>query len=216
MTGRLTIQSAGLNGTYSGLLVGDDCYIGDCNMVNTIGIMGTTNNSAGMIKLGKSGYQFGYNGSNHFVSGSGLWTNLNADLLDGVHNGNVTANYVNANSQQTLSLTHLDSNTWYPCVMYAGPGNSTPVRVTFCNALSSNVPSWSTHGGGFSFQFDFDWIGGGWGTISWYLRIYRHSYSFANDDPCYGLEQRNNRSALVLYMRGGANYQYRTTDGRSF
>lgn len=216
MTGRLTIQSAGLNGTYSGLLVGDDCYIGDCNMVNTIGIMGTTNNSAGMIKLGKSGYQFGYNGSNHFVSGSGLWTNLNADLLDGVHNGNVTANYVNANSQQTLSLTHLDSNTWYPCVMYASPGNSTPVRVTFCNALSSNVPSWSTHGGGFSFQFDFDWIGGGWGTISWYLRIYRHSYSFANDDPCYGLEQRNNRSALVLYMRGGANYQYRTTDGRSF
>ena len=216
MTGRLTIQSAGLNGTYSGLLVGDGCYIGDCNMVNTIGIMGTTNNSAGMIKLGKSGYQFGYNGSNHFVSGSGLWTNLNADLLDGVHNGNVTANYVNANSQQTLSLTHLDSNTWYPCVMYAGPGNSTPVRVTFCNALSSNVPSWSTHGGGFSFQFDFDWIGGGWGTISWYLRIYRHSYSFANDDPCYGLEQRNNRSALVLYMRGGANYQYRTTDGRSF
>lgn len=216
MTGRLTIQSAGLNGTYSGLLVGGDCYIGDCNMVNTIGIMGTTNNSAGMIKLGKSGYQFGYNGSNHFVSGSGLWTNLNADLLDGVHNGNVTANYVNANSQQTLSLTHLDSNTWYPCVMYAGPGNSTPVRVTFCNALSSNVPSWSTHGGGFSFQFDFDWIGGGWGTISWYLRIYRHSYSFANDDPCYGLEQRNNRSALVLYMRGGANYQYRTTDGRSF
>ena len=216
MTGRLTIQSAGLSGTYSGLLVGNDCYIGDCNMVNTIGIMGTTNNSAGMIKLGKSGYQFGYNGSNHFVSGSGLWTNLNADLLDGVHNGNVTANYVNANSQQTLSLTHLDSNTWYPCVMYAGPGNSTPVRVTFCNALSSNVPSWSTHGGGFSFQFDFDWIGGGWGTISWYLRIYRHSYSFANDDPCYGLEQRNNRSALVLYMRGGANYQYRTTDGRSF
>ena len=216
MTGRLTIQSAGLNGTYSGLLVGDNCYIGDCNMVNTIGIMGTTNNSAGMIKLGKSGYQFGYNGSNHFVSGSGLWTNLNADLLDGVHNGNVTANYVNANSQQTLSLTHLDSNTWYPCVMYASPGNSTPVRVTFCNALSSNVPSWSTHGSGFSFQFDFDWIGGGWGTISWYLRIYRHSYSFANDDPCYGLEQRNNRSALVLYMRGGANYQYRTTDGRSF
>lgn len=216
MTGRLTIQSAGLSGTYSGLLVGDDCYIGDCNMVNTIGIMGTTNNSAGMIKLGKSGYQFGYNGSNHFVSGSGLWTNLNADLLDGVHNGNVTANYVNANSQQTLSLTHLDSNTWYPCVMYASPGNSTPVRVTFCNALSSNVPSWSTHGSGFSFQFDFDWIGGGWGTISWYLRIYRHSYSLANDDPCYGLEQRNNRSALVLYMRGGANYQYRTTDGRSF
>lgn len=216
MTGQLIIQSAGMNGQYNGLLVGDDCYIGDCNIGNTIGLMGSTNNNAGMLKFGKGGYQFGYNGSNHFVSGTGQWTNLNADLLDGEHNGNLTANYYNANSQQTLALSGYDQNTWYPCVLYAHPGNSTPVRVTFCNALSSNVPSWSTHGDGFSFQWDFEWIGGGWGTIPWYFRNYTHRASFGGETCCYGVEQRNNRSALVIYLRGGGNYQYRTTDGRSF
>lgn len=140
----------------------------------------------------------------------------NSDKLDGVHNGDVTANYYKVNGQQTLNLSALDSNKWYPCVMTAYPSNITPIRVTFTDALSGHKPSWSTHSSGFSFQFDFEWIGGGWGSISWYLRVYRYAASFGGETACYGLEQRNNRSALVLYMRGGTSYYYRTTDGRSF
>lgn len=140
----------------------------------------------------------------------------NSDKLDGVHNGDVTANYYKVNGQQTLNLSALDSNKWYPCVMTAHPSNTTPIRVTFTDALSGHKPSWSTHSSGFSFQFDFEWIGGGWETISWYLRVYRYAASFGGETACYGLEQRNNRSALVLYMRGGTSYYYRTTDGRSF
>lgn len=140
----------------------------------------------------------------------------NSDKLDGVHNGDVTANYYKVNGQQTLNLSALDSNKWYPCVMTAHPSNTTPIRVTFTDALSGHKPSWSTHSSGFSFQFDFEWVGGGWGTISWYLRVYRYAASFGGETACYGLEQRNNRSALVLYMRGGTSYYYRTTDGRSF
>lgn len=140
----------------------------------------------------------------------------NSDKLDGVHNGDVTANYYKVNGQQTLDLSALDSNKWYPCVMTAHPSNTTPIRVTFTDALSGHKPSWSTHSSGFSFQFDFEWIGGGWGTISWYLRVYRYAASFGGETACYGLEQRNTRSALVLYMRGGTSYHYRTTDGRSF
>lgn len=140
----------------------------------------------------------------------------NSDKLDGVHNGDVTANYYKVNGQQTLNLSALDSNKWYPCVMTARPSNTTPIRVTFTDALSGHKPSWSTHSSGFSFQFDFEWIGGGWGAISWYLRVYRYAASFGGETACYGLEQRNNRSALVLYMRGGTSYYYRTTDGRSF
>ena len=140
----------------------------------------------------------------------------NSDKLDGVHNGDVTANYYKVNGQQTLNLSSLDANKWYPCVMYANPCNITPIRVTFTDALSDHKPSWSTHSSGFSFQFDFEWIGGGWGTISWYLRVYRYAVQFGGETACYGLEQRNNRSALVLYMRGGTSYYYRTTDGRSF
>mgnify|MGYP007043927595 CR=1 FL=1 len=140
----------------------------------------------------------------------------NSDKLDGVHNGNVTANYYNVNGQQTLNLSSLDANKWYPCVMTAHPSNITPIRVTFTDALSGHKPSWSTHSSGFSFQFDFEWVGGGWGTIAWYLRVYRYAAQFGGETACYGLEQRNNRSALVLYMRGGTSYYYRTTDGRSF
>jgi hypothetical protein len=140
----------------------------------------------------------------------------NSDKLDGVHNGDVTANYYKVNGQQTLNLSALDSNKWYPCVMTAHPSNTTPIRVTFTDALSGHKPSWSTHSSGFSFQFDFEWIGGGQGSISWYLRVYRYAASFGGETACYGLEQRNNRSALVLYMRGGTSYYYRTTDGRSF
>lgn len=140
----------------------------------------------------------------------------NSDKLDGVHNGNVTANYYNVNGQQTLNLSSLDANKWYPCVMTAHPSNVTPIRVTFTDALSGHKPSWSTRSSGFSFQFDFEWVGGGWGAINWYLRVYRYAAQFGGETACYGLEQRNNRSALVLYMRGGTSYYYRTTDGRSF
>lgn len=83
LTGQLKIVASALNGAYNGLLIGDDCYIGDCNLGNTIGLMGDGNNNAGMVKFGKGGMQFGYNGSNHIASTTALWTNLNADLLDG-------------------------------------------------------------------------------------------------------------------------------------
>lgn len=70
LTGAVTIQSNGLNGTYNGLLVGDDCYIGDCNIANTIGLMGVSNNNLAYIKFGKSGGQLGFNGSNLVYGGS--------------------------------------------------------------------------------------------------------------------------------------------------
>lgn len=104
LTGQLKIVASALNGAYNGLLIGDDCYIGDCNLGNTIGFMGSTNNNAGMVKFGKGGMQFGYNGSNHIASTTAQWTNLNADLLDGWHKDNIVwSGVVNSN---TASLSH--------------------------------------------------------------------------------------------------------------
>lgn len=104
LTGQLKIVARALNGAYNGLLIGDDCYIGDCNSVNTIGLMGVGNNNAGMVKFGKGGMQFGYNGSNHIASTTAQWTNLNADLLDGWHKDNIVwSGAVNSN---TASLSH--------------------------------------------------------------------------------------------------------------
>lgn len=104
LTGQLNIVASALNGAYNGLRIGDDCYIGDCNFGNTIGLMGVGNNNAGMVKFGKGGMQFGYNGSNHIASTTAQWTNLNADLLDGWHKNNIVwSGAVNSN---TASLSH--------------------------------------------------------------------------------------------------------------
>lgn len=104
LTGQLKIVASALNGAYNGLRIGDDCYIGDCNIDNTIGLMGVSNNNAGMVKFGKGGMQFGYNGSNHIASTTAQWTNLNADLLDGWHKDNIVwSGAVNSN---TANLSH--------------------------------------------------------------------------------------------------------------
>ena len=104
LTGQLKIVASALNGAYNGLLIGDDCYIGDCNFANTIGLMGVSNNNAGMVKFGKGGMKFGYNGSNHIASTTAQWTNLNADLLDGWHKDNIVwSGAVNSN---TANLSH--------------------------------------------------------------------------------------------------------------
>ena len=104
LTGQLKIVASALNGAYNGLRIGDNCYIGDCNIGNTIGLMGVGNNNAGMVKFGKGGMQFGYNGSNHIASTTAQWTNLNADLLDGWHKNNIVwSGAVNSN---TASLSH--------------------------------------------------------------------------------------------------------------
>lgn len=73
-TGNVTIHSGDMNGAYNGLLVGDDCYIGDCNISNTIGLMGATDNNIAYIKLGKNGGSLGYNGSNLVYNNSLVYT----------------------------------------------------------------------------------------------------------------------------------------------
>ncbi|RHH85372.1 hypothetical protein [Segatella copri] len=104
LTGQLKIEASALNGAYNGLRIGDDCYIGDCNFGNTIGLMGVGNNNAGMVKFGKGGMRFGYNGLNHIASTTAQWTNLNADLLDGWHKNNIV--WSGAVSSNTASLSH--------------------------------------------------------------------------------------------------------------
>jgi len=72
-------------GNYNAILMGDGCWMGDCNISNVIGLSGTNNANSGGIKFGKGGMYIGYNGSSHYSSGTSLWTNFNADMLDGAH-----------------------------------------------------------------------------------------------------------------------------------
>lgn len=74
-----------INGNYQAILMGDDCWLGDCNIGNVIGLSGTSNANAGGIKFGKGGMYIGYNGSNHYASSTSVWSSFNADMVDGLH-----------------------------------------------------------------------------------------------------------------------------------
>lgn len=52
------------NGNTDNVKIGDDCYIGDCNTANCIGLKGNQNNALGYIRFGSGGPTFGYDGSN--------------------------------------------------------------------------------------------------------------------------------------------------------
>ena len=84
-TGQLYLPT---NGNYNAILMGNDCWMGDCNISNVIGLSGTNNANSGGIKFGKGGMYIGYNGSNHYSSGTSLWSNFNADTVDGEHASN--------------------------------------------------------------------------------------------------------------------------------
>lgn len=84
-TGQLYLPT---NGNYNAILMGDDCWMGDCHINNVIGLSGTGNANSGGIKFGKGGMYIGYNGSSHYSSGTSLWTNFNADTVDGEHASN--------------------------------------------------------------------------------------------------------------------------------
>lgn len=84
-TGQLYLPT---EGNYNAILMGNDCWMGDCNISNVIGLSGTNNANSGGIKFGKGGMYIGYNGSSHYSSGTSLWTNFNADTVDGEHASN--------------------------------------------------------------------------------------------------------------------------------
>ena len=108
MTGALHLA----NGTRNN--AGDDCGFGDCNIVGCLGLQGL-NGATGLAFIqqgaswsGGNNYKFTWNGSNMVSSSTALWNNLNADLLDGYHQGSfMRTNGVN----QYVTLTRGNGNT---------------------------------------------------------------------------------------------------------
>lgn len=108
-TGQLYLPT---NGNYNAILMGDDCWLGDCNIGNVIGLSGRGDSNAGGIKFGKGGMHIGYNGSNHYSSGTSLWSNFNADLLDSYH-------YNSFAPFNGIKFTHMPGDTtWHRILQF--------------------------------------------------------------------------------------------------
>lgn len=115
-------------------------------------------------------------------------------------------------SQQTIDLSNTaiyDANKWYPVT---GTQLLTTAynRILVYVALNSGTkPLWSTHGSGFSVNFDIASLGSGWGTTSAETIIYGDTFSYCSVSPA-SYTQLTNSSTPVLYLRGGGKYYVKT------
>lgn len=139
-TGQLYLPT---NGNYNAILMGDDCWMGDCNINNVIGLSGTNNANSGGIKFGKGGMYIGYNGSNHYSSGTSLWYNFNADTVDGEHASNFSYTHQTSfdfsKSKSGRIVTFDQSNTDYGWINgFASTYNNYLTSVIFNTHRTSN------------------------------------------------------------------------------
>lgn len=77
------------------------------------------------------------------------------------------------------------------------------------NNLNSNVPSWATHGSGFTLNLRWWTSGSGWGTTEVKRRVEVYHERFANSTICGGITQMTNSSTEVVWLRGGGTYYFK-------
>lgn len=134
-------------------------------------------------------------------------------------NLNGTANFATEtqiDKEQTVDLSSLDSNTWYPVVTQCGcPG----LHHIKCNVQlnSGTKPSWSTHGSGFTAVVELLTLSPGWGTTGGHCICLCNDQRFISDSskPPVGYTMMLNGSMCVFWLRGGGRYHlyadYKTT-----
>jgi hypothetical protein len=122
----------------------------------------------------------------------------------------VTAAGRNVRASATINMSDTSTfltTTYYP-VYIPTPSDRTATRHRIQVGLNSNVPSWSTHGAGFSIMLDWSVNGSGWGTVGVSRVIHSYTESWTNQRICGGIQQFTSSSYEVVYLRGGGIYYY--------
>lgn len=134
-------------------------------------------------------------------------------------NLNGTANFATEtqiDKEQTVDLSSLDTNTWYPVVTNCGwPG----LHHIKCNVQlnSGTKPSWSTHSAGFTAVVELLTLSPGWDTTGGHCICLCNDQRFISDSskPPVGYTMMWNGSMCVFWLRGGGIYHlyadYKTT-----
>lgn len=99
-------------------------------------------------------------------------------------------------------------NTWYPVVGYGIPKGGMH-RFVLAVQLDQNVPSWSTHDGGFTVNIDVLATSSGWGTTGSASIILNDFYRYTYVNPAAYL-QLYESSTPVFMLRGGGKYPIKT------
>jgi hypothetical protein len=122
-------------------------------------------------------------------------------------------NVVDANLELYKSQTvDMSNTTTYSTSNYYPVTISVPTEgciIQIQNNLNSNVPSWSTHGSGFTLNLRWRTNGSGWGTTAVRRYIEQYHERFANQTICGGITQMTNSSTEVVWLRGGGQYLFK-------
>ena len=134
-------------------------------------------------------------------------------------NLNGTANFATEtqiDKEQTVDLSSLDQNTWYPVVTQCGQPGLHHIK---CNVQlnSGTKPSWSTHSSGFTAVVELLTLSPGWGITGGHCICLCNDQRFISDSskPPVGYTMMWNGSMCVFWLRGGGRYHlyadYKTT-----
>ena len=97
-------------------------------------------------------------------------------------------------------------SNYYPVTINVGTEGCI---IQIQNNLNTNVPSWSTHGSGFTLNLRWRTNGSGWGTTEVRRYIEQYHERFANQTICGGITQMTNNSTEVVWLRGGGVYSFK-------
>lgn len=129
----------------------------------------------------------------------------NADTVDGYHASDLVLY-----KHQTVDMSNtgvFSASNYYPVTIPIG--QVTPITIEIQNNLNSNVPSWATHGAGFSLNLKWTTNGSGWGTTEVKREVSQYHERFANQTICGGITQLTNASVEVVWLRGGGTYYFK-------
>jgi len=141
-------------------------------------------------------------------------TNNTSYYIDPASTSNFnTLNIVDGNLELYKSQTvDMSNTTTYSTSNYYPVTISVPTEgciIQIQNNLNSNVPSWATHGGGFTLNLIWRTNGSGWGTTGVRRIISQYYEGFANQTICGGITQMGNSSTEVVWLRGGGQYLFK-------
>ena len=119
-------------------------------------------------------------------------------------------------NRQTIDLSTLDANTYYPCSIRVEPYEPTTINI-FVSLNSGTKPSWSTHTSGFTMNLSWQVFGGGWGITGVQRKILNNYWQSTSNNvhPCGGIEQNTMASTEIVYLRGGGKYFYTVSNNQN-
>lgn len=185
--GNLTINGLlqiNRNGTMDGLMIGDDCRIGDCNQANTLCIVGNQNPEVGYIKFGNNS-----NGSNPTTAWLGF--DAFANKMAYAYNGtNEFVGNILIKSAKGIEMT----------------GNGAGIQ----SSMDSGNHKWRIHAAGNQIYFDGATISGN--PTKWFIRHFNGTSNnpFATYVNQIILYDENNNSAFPGNV---AAHSFSTTGG---